>query len=314
MINNDDNNSAQHMTDEKWKNYYKFTFIRNPYEKIVSAYEMCKRCYSNMPDDDKQNYVSFKQFIENREKTGNISYFNSFIKLTDHLLDYDGKLNMNFIGDVGHLDRDLIIVLNQLGIKQIIHLEVKNDFIPFLHIKNYDEFMNYYDNDILSQVNELFMDDFECFNYKKFTCISKMKQYYENFKNNDNSQSQIEEYYKNCKLINIKETMSLEFIININATLYELLTNLKIIYNIDNNNIFVNNCVDKINNLIKMQINTFKDKNLQDFLEMSAKMNYSKIKSFNREKCKKICKICNNFECYNKKSYEAHTFFCEIKQ
>ena len=51
-------NNIMDMDEEKWKTYRKFTFVRDPYTKIISAYKYLVQI----------NEISFDKFIENIEK------------------------------------------------------------------------------------------------------------------------------------------------------------------------------------------------------------------------------------------------------
>jgi hypothetical protein len=135
-LNNEDSDILQNMDSDKWKEYYKFTFVRNPYEKFYSILS----CYKNKKfNDDKNSFHSDKNsLLENKDLCSNYMHCMTFINQYEHLLDYSENLNMQFIGSVEYLDRDLLIILNQLGVKDVKHFQ-------YLEKNNKNSFY-YYDN------------------------------------------------------------------------------------------------------------------------------------------------------------------------
>ena len=201
-LNNEDSDNLQNMDSDKWKEYYKFTFVRNPYEKFYSILS----CYKNKKfNDDVNSFHSDKNLLlENKELCSNYMYCMTFINQYEHLLDYTDNLNMQFIGSVEYLDRDLLIILNQLGVKDVRHFQYleqnnKNSF----YYNNFSEFNSFYDNEILNKINELFKTDFDCFGYKMINDILRIDQkpVCTDIESND-----INNIKKECFVINLLET------------------------------------------------------------------------------------------------------------
>lgn len=180
-----EHNNFTNMTDDKWNSYYKFTFVRNPYSKFVSAYKylITNQC------------IPFEQFIDNIQSYNNYIYTHAFITQYDHLIDDNGNLNYNYIGKFENLNEDLVKILFEIGISKIKHGEYINKNIIInnsLVTKNYTE---YYNPNILNKINDLFNIDFEMFNYTKYydTLINQVCQprnitnniLYSQLKNND---------------------------------------------------------------------------------------------------------------------------------
>ena len=151
---------AANMDEAKWKEYYKFTFVRNPYDKLVSAWKYCNTKIK-IPR-------TFSGFIENIDTIDHYpAYSHAFITQTDHLIDMNEELNFNYIGRFENLNEELITILHQIGITTISHIR------PIANNKKHnsaDLHENYtiqYNEELLKFANEHFDCDFNNFEYLK---------------------------------------------------------------------------------------------------------------------------------------------------
>jgi hypothetical protein len=135
------------MNKHKWDTYFIFTFVRNPYSRIISGW---KYCYGNT--------LSFQDFL-NSKNINSYNYWHTFMTQTRHLINIDGKLNIHFIGYLENIENDLKIVLNNLGFHIIHKPFIKNNTI-------HDNYKSYYNENLINIVNNIFKYDFNNFNYE----------------------------------------------------------------------------------------------------------------------------------------------------
>ena len=85
---------------------------------------------------------------------------------TRHIININGKVNINYIGKLENLENDLKIILNRIGIINIIHQPFKKNS------KSHNDYKTYYTNNILNKVNILMKEDFDNLDYQKIDNIN----------------------------------------------------------------------------------------------------------------------------------------------
>ena len=153
----------------KYQNYYKFCFVRNPFDRLVSWYNMLihKKHNNDWSKYVLQNSKNFSGFLDLTdvimeknlsEKRSVINYPKSIsFNQLDYITDVDGNIVMDHIGRFENLVEDFDIVMKNIGINKY-HLPHIN---KYKH-KNYREY--YTDKDI-EKVYAMYKRDIEYFNY-----------------------------------------------------------------------------------------------------------------------------------------------------
>ena len=143
---------------EKWNSCYSFTFVRNPYDRLVSWYFF----HRDTQNIDLYKQYNFKQWLFEgcpnhwTQKTGAETL--KPLSLHDYLLDEEDNLMVDFVGRVENINRDFKSLMKEIGVSPR----------PLKH-KNKSKrkrYQDYYDKESRAQVQKLFGKDLELFKYK----------------------------------------------------------------------------------------------------------------------------------------------------
>jgi len=159
------------MDDILYDNYIKFSFVRNPYERIVSGWKFLQERYDNMESLDYVPFqiCSFKDFLKlNTDDLSNIEYVHTFMTQSFNI----NNNNVTIIGKYENLEDDILKILLNLGFNEC---EINHEK-QIMNNTNHEHYKEYYDNESIQLVNVLFKEDFENFNYKIINNVDELKQ------------------------------------------------------------------------------------------------------------------------------------------
>jgi len=297
----------QNVNRQIFKDYFIFTFVRDPYAKLFSAYSYLNNSLVSSglkkireSYENKDYFSDFNTFIQNKEKVNNISYFHAFITQEDQLIDWNNQLKINYIGSLENLDNDLINILILLGVSKIKHLQMIFQNIRLNKTKNDSLYLpDVYDEKSFQFVNEYFAKDFELFHYKKYKCYDDFKKgYRNNDKKNDYSMTNLFKE-NNMILYNslVQENINKDIFSNVNS-LFELC---------ETNNIDIDVSKKKIEECwnIKKELD---QKMLMDLNKVIMNI-FHMNKAFKKSKYK--CKLCYDFIGSNEMAIDSHKKNCK---
>lgn len=155
--------------DEIWNSYFKFCIVRNPFDKLVSYFNMQEmRLKTDLNLTLKKKFKFFLQNLLKTEKKNKIKRFKKMIK-SDGLF-YDGNkylINEQICVDYFILYEDL-----ENGIKHVcnyLDIPFEPENIPLLKAENKHRDISleeYYDNECIEIVKNLYKLEIEKFGYK----------------------------------------------------------------------------------------------------------------------------------------------------
>ena len=149
---------------DDWDEYFKFAFVRNPWDRLVSWYTMITtfdKTGNELWWYVHDNSSTFEEFIHNCtgevEVKEGVSYSFAYNQL-DYVTDEHGNLLVDFIGRLENLDEDLRKVFRRIG------LELET--VPHLNRSDHRHYSTFYTPETEMIVRERFQRDIEYFGYE----------------------------------------------------------------------------------------------------------------------------------------------------
>lgn len=144
-----------------WKTAFKFSFVRNPFDWVVSLYEFIKANETH-PNHDETKNMNFEQFCiwnVNSIKNKKNNFNGNFNTLTEFLFE-DKDLLVDYVGKIENYNEDANAIFKRLGIPQ--------NKVPLINEnKNRDKnYRNYYTDKSIQIITDAFYYDLVNFNYQ----------------------------------------------------------------------------------------------------------------------------------------------------
>lgn len=147
----------------KFREYFKFTFVRNPWNRLYSAYTFLKK--GGMNEMDRQwaekylaGFTDFDSFVKGWVNPENIRSWIHFYPQHYFICDDALNLKMNFVGRFENLQRDFAHIQQQLGMPQK----------PLPHINSsggQESYIDHYSDEAREIVSSVYNDDIRLFSY-----------------------------------------------------------------------------------------------------------------------------------------------------
>lgn len=140
-----------------FNNFFKFAFVRNPWDLQVSMYHFILREPTSSTYPQVSQLGSFEAFIEWVVKTPQ-PYPKGITKLQrDMITDSEGNLLVDFVGHYEKLQEDFNFLRGKLNIQESL---------PHLNRSQHKDYRDYYNDHTRNLVSEHFKDDIELFDYR----------------------------------------------------------------------------------------------------------------------------------------------------
>ncbi len=150
-------------TPERWSEYFVFSFVRHPVDRLISLYEWWKETNGNWDRKAKSEIskMSFKEFVFSKYTGKNqIEFLISGFERKHHFADVKYSVEMDFIGKHASLHKDFSYVCGLLNLPQI-YLSHENKSSK--RKKSQD---SYLDDEIVQEIKRKFNQDYRVFNFK----------------------------------------------------------------------------------------------------------------------------------------------------
>jgi hypothetical protein len=164
----------------KWKTYFKFCVVRNPYDRAISSYEFLKQRDKDPrlhPVLNKEE-CDFKYLFTHEEDLSHNSfmYFHAYASQVTILKDNLYGIKMDYIAKYENLEEEIIHILQKMGITEFPHLQLVKDNITLNKTKK-KSIDTYFDQEMLQIINEKFKEDFKAFGYKMYTNVHELNEH-----------------------------------------------------------------------------------------------------------------------------------------
>ena len=137
-------------------NFYKFSFVRNPWDWQVSYYHFILKEKDHVRHELVKSLAGFEEYLEWVISTKN-PFTKGATKLQKDLItDLEGKIIVDFVGRYETLEADFDLVCKRLNIKASL---------PCLNKSKHRDYREYYNNRTRKLVEKHFQDDIALFGY-----------------------------------------------------------------------------------------------------------------------------------------------------
>ncbi|WP_063701691.1 sulfotransferase family 2 domain-containing protein [Pseudoalteromonas gelatinilytica] len=149
---------------ERYKEFFKFAFSRNPYSRFYSAYSYLKNGGFGIYDVEfaekyirpHKDFNSFILSLENKAIASKVLAWTHFIPQSKFIL-VDGINELDYLGSVEKMEDSLREICNRLDLEPVLNSKV--------NASNSGDYRKNYTNSSIELIKELYKEDLELLNY-----------------------------------------------------------------------------------------------------------------------------------------------------
>lgn len=124
---------------KKFQDYFVFCFVRNPYDRLVSAYFYLMEggktsADRRFRDNHLLHYRDFADFVENGLNKPEIAQWWHFRPQYLYLVNFEGELIVDYIGRMENIDDDFDEICRRIGVSATLphaNKSVRNDYSQY---------------------------------------------------------------------------------------------------------------------------------------------------------------------------------------
>ncbi len=143
---------------EHWDKYFKFAFVRNPWDRMVSLYHYFLQDPEKQVSELGRRIAACDGFTDFCSRLEELDLDAHFDEQISYLIDFQGNFLIDYIGRFETLDRDYANVCTKLA------LPVAK--LPHYRKSSHQHYLQYYDYQARCAIAERYKNDIAAFNYK----------------------------------------------------------------------------------------------------------------------------------------------------
>ena len=148
--------------EDFWNNSFTFTFVRNPWDRLVSAW---KHFHPDWPFEQYVKHIATVLFDRDSKFWTDVWHT---LPQYGHLHDDRGQLVVDLVGRFENLERDFNLILTKIGAPKIE--------LPMLNRTKHSHYSEYYTPSLVDIVEDLYQKDIEAFGYSFENSSTSMHQ------------------------------------------------------------------------------------------------------------------------------------------
>ena len=141
--------------------YFKFTVVRNPWDRLVSTYFFLKK--GGFGENDRRwfeqelmEFKDFDDFVKNWLNRNNIWKTHLFRPQYHYMFEYRNKVNLDFVAFFENIDEDFSYIAKRIGC---------NSSLPNLNSSKHTPYTDYYNEVTTNIVAEAYAEDIKMLGY-----------------------------------------------------------------------------------------------------------------------------------------------------
>lgn len=147
------------LDNSKFKKYFKFTFVRNPWDRAYSAYNYLRQGGVSKKDqvwrETFRRYSDFNDFVANWMDEDNINLVLHFMPQTFFLKDAQGVVDFDFIGRFESLEKDYDKIREKIG----------GEALKKINQSHSSPYRDIYSKESIDKIRKLYARDIEMLGY-----------------------------------------------------------------------------------------------------------------------------------------------------
>lgn len=149
-------------TPEEFRTYFKFTIVRNPWDRLVSAFLFLKKGGVNISDKqwNKNNlalYRDFDSFVKGWLTRDNIQKYVHFRPQCSFICGQDNRPLVDFIGYIENIEDAFSYICRRIGIERELLAENVN--------REKRDYKTYYSDETRTRVADVYQEDIRLLGY-----------------------------------------------------------------------------------------------------------------------------------------------------